>query len=396
MGALSVRGVLRWQSGQSVLTGPLSLRQRLSPSVLALRREVLGGMLFETSGGWLSENEIEDFTAASYRRDVLDFGPLLDTLNASGFIGGSELIVELSSQWAAFVSCLQGSESAACQTEHMQSILALLGNDHGVASVRSALATPTFRRDDMRFCAANPTRSVPRDYRQNWAQVTVTYLPDCDSGVPLAMRQPYLDFAKLCIETWWNNRFDCRAGDELPCPISFEVRFEPTAPDADDLDFNPGRTGGGESRTGWDDAWAINLDVFAPGTNPNAEESRRQILLPVHEFGHSLGLWDEYAAKVCTDVAFLEDVMAGIEDPGPSIMASTSDFETTFPERLFVEFAQNIGTMPVEVAESQRFSPTRPVFGSFNAMTGVWTQNPEQNAVTTDALESVRIAFGGV
>ena len=46
MGALSVRGVLRWQSGQSVLTGPLSLRQRLSPSVLALRREVLGGMLF--------------------------------------------------------------------------------------------------------------------------------------------------------------------------------------------------------------------------------------------------------------------------------------------------------------------------------------------------------------
>jgi hypothetical protein len=113
-------------------------------------------------------------------------------------------------------------------------------------------------------------------WQQFWSHVVVRIRLVPDASIAPAALTAAMAVWKNSIETAWSNRFSCVRPGERACPLTFEVDWV-TAGWHHSVVVSPGA---GNENMG---RWFIST---AGGT-------------AAHEFGHMLGLPDEYASAIC-------------------------------------------------------------------------------------------------
>lgn len=190
----------------------------------------------------------------------------------------------------------------------------------------------TIHVDEYDICEAKHglANVLNTEYFQRWTTITVYIDLHWDVFEPQAesLKGALLDLWTYSIETWWSNRFACASGTGLACPLIFRVSWGQHAGDfeifVDDEDPEDKRS----NATMWEISVAALKD---PSLLPDYDNNIGMGM--VHEFGHLIGLFDEYEEGACD---------GGVVNT-TSIMA---DMWTTtnpdFPARLFQRFADNI------------------------------------------------------
>lgn len=278
-------------------------------------------------------------------------------------------------------------------------------------NLRGLLNIPQIQYDQMHVCNTDGLDSQSRDYAQLWSHVEVEFRLDWDKKISAELRLAYANYMKICIETWWNNRWACRSGDELACPITFTANFIPaTSVWQSDLDLKQlsvdtdwhnltnfpfdeaSQTGGWYGST-----WYFDRFAFSATLNANSRELVFMTMVPVHEFGHMLGLFDEYEGGCIVDDAaaqWAEDQALGFDN---TVMKHEWFFNVPFPARLFREIAQNIGAHVVALPFNDRFMPPLDNYGSLDSGGhGAPLLAFDGNQLTKDRLLQVFLAYRAV
>ncbi len=217
--------------------------------------------------------------------------------------------------------------------------------------LRSALDVPQLEVRGINWCdGMGPWASVLYDFRQCWSQITVRIDLDWDfwDDVAKPVRNALSELWRFCIETWWNGRWAVQFGDELPCPVEFRVVYG-GGPSDWDVGIEVGDVYDTSVLEWYFDPASLKLVVTAP----DSEDVVKSALVAVHEFGHMLGLRDEYAHLwFCgTDQEFLDHVGKENNDQGPmTIMRSDRFDDASFPKYYFESFATRIGGKAVPLA----------------------------------------------
>lgn len=150
-------------------------------------------------------------------------------------------------------------------------------------------------------------------FEQTWAHIIVRIHLHPDSGISAATMNTLRQRWKTGIENTWSERWGVgRPGEELTSRLTFEVIWTDNY-DHHDVDVHVGN--GGTDMSNWHTG--DNGDVAA------------------HEFGHMLGLEDEYSEFWCP----------GRSPTGTgTVMDNNSN---TVPSRMMRRFADNLGSIVV-------------------------------------------------
>ena len=156
-------------------------------------------------------------------------------------------------------------------------------------------------------------------FHQTWTHIDVRIMLDPDPGISDATLDALRNTWKTGIEGIWNNPIPapgaaarpwrCARAGEVPCRVPFKVHWVTIGPHHV-IAFHPGNGATDES----------NWYTMDPGSTA------------AHEFGHMLGLPDEYAASNCSGRA-------------PVATGTVMDTNSTFiPQRLVQWVADEIGS----------------------------------------------------
>ena len=152
-------------------------------------------------------------------------------------------------------------------------------------------------------------------FEQTWTHVTVRIRLNPDAGITNATVAGLQTTWENGIETTWTHRWSCGRAGELPCRLSFDVR--------------------------WVNANQHHSVRIIPGparSNMGTWDTQDGGGVAAHEFGHMLGNVDEYAeVNVCPN---RNPVNTG------TVMDNNSN---NVPDRLMTRFANNIGSNVVPI-----------------------------------------------
>jgi len=152
-------------------------------------------------------------------------------------------------------------------------------------------------------------------FEQTWTHVEVRIRLNPDAGISNATMNGRRNTWQTGIENTWSHRWGCARSGELPCRLSFDVRWV-TSNQHHTVRVRPGPER--SNMTTWD-----TLDTGG---------------VAAHEFGHMLGLVDEYPEDPpCPDRA---PVNTG------TVMDNNSN---NVPARMMTRFANNIGSNVVSI-----------------------------------------------
>lgn len=113
-------------------------------------------------------------------------------------------------------------------------------------------------------------------WQQFWSHIVVRIRIVPNASIGAAALATQMALWKNSIETTWSNRFSCVRSKERACPLTFEVQWV-TGGEHHAVNVAPGF--GNENKGNW----------FISTLGSTA----------AHEFGHMLGLYDEYATATC-------------------------------------------------------------------------------------------------
>ena len=185
--------------------------------------------------------------------------------------------------------------------------------------------------------------SAAQDYFQTWAKITAYVDLDFDWGTPPALRSALRNLWKFCIDTWWSNRFAIQQGDELPCPLQFSVVWGDHSGDTE-VDVEWGSVT--ESDFG---EWYVDKKRWKT-ESPASDFGLKFCMVVVHEYGHYIGLLDEYDDG---NPCFCDD--SRVTTNPNSIMFNSWQSNGPVPSWHFDAFAGNMGCnvvpMPMNVTQ---------------------------------------------
>jgi hypothetical protein len=151
-------------------------------------------------------------------------------------------------------------------------------------------------------------------FEQIWTHIRVRIQLNPDTGISAATMNNLMTTWRNGIQTTWSNRWGCGRLGEATCRLTFEVQWVNT----NQHHSVRVRAGPARSNSGtWD-----TMDTAAVAS---------------HEFGHLIGLADEYIDTACP---MRNPVNSG------TVMHNNSN---TIPERMMDRFAGNIGSNVVSI-----------------------------------------------
>ncbi len=152
-------------------------------------------------------------------------------------------------------------------------------------------------------------------FEQTWSHIVIRISLNPDSGIPASTMNNLMTTWRNGIQNTWNNHWGCGRLGESVCPFTFEVQWVTTNPQ------HTVRVRQGSGRANMLNWYTQNGGGVA-----------------AHEFGHMLGLVDEYSeSSVCPN---RNPVNTG------TIMDNNSN---NIPDRMMTKFADNIGSNVVGI-----------------------------------------------
>jgi hypothetical protein len=183
----------------------------------------------------------------------------------------------------------------------------------GTASLRTRLRTMS--RQEHSFAMSECVFGWTSAFEQTWSHIIIRIRLAPDSGISSATVNNLMTTWRNGIVNTWSNRWGCSKPGECPCPFTFEVQWVTTN------QHHSVRIQTGPARS--------NMGVWDTLDTGN---------VAAHEFGHMLGLVDEYAeTSVCPN---RNPVNTG------TVMDNNS---ANVPARMMTRFANNIGSSVVGI-----------------------------------------------
>ncbi len=182
----------------------------------------------------------------------------------------------------------------------------------GTASLRSKLET--MAREEHSFAMAECIFGWTAAFEQTWTHIRIRIRLNPDAGITAATMNTLRTTWENGIEPTWSNQWGCGHAGELPCALTFEVLWVTT---------NPHHT--------------VRVRPGPAGTNMTTWDTMDSGGVAAHEYGHMLGLIDEYVDARC---------------PGRSPVNTGTVMDNNsanVPSRMMTRFATNIGSSVVSI-----------------------------------------------
>lgn len=152
-------------------------------------------------------------------------------------------------------------------------------------------------------------------FEQTWSHIVIRISLNPDSGISAATVNNLMTTWRNGIQNIWSNQWGCGRFGEATCPFTFEVQWVTTNPH-----------------------YTVNVHVGPTRSNMTNWDTLDTGNVAAHEFGHMLGLVDEYSEpSVCPN---RNPVNTG------TIMDNNSN---NVPARMMNRFAANIGSNVVQI-----------------------------------------------
>ena len=191
----------------------------------------------------------------------------------------------------------------------------------GGFSVKTALSSGSLRsnlvslaRQQHSFGMSECIYGWTAAFEQTWSHVIIRIRLNPDAGISNATMNTLRNTWRNGIETTWSNRWGVGHSGEMTCPLTFEVQWVTTN------QHHTVRVRPGSGRA--------NMGTWFTQDGGN---------VAAHEFGHMLGLVDEYSDSNCPRRS---PVNTG------TIMDNNSN---VVPARMMTRFANNIGSNVVAI-----------------------------------------------
>lgn len=189
----------------------------------------------------------------------------------------------------------------------------------GSVSLRSKLES--MARQEHSFSMSECIFDWTAAFEQTWTHICIRIRLNPDAGIPAGTMTALKNTWKNGIENTWSDRWGCGHSGELSCPLTFEVQWV-TTNQHHTVRILPGGPRGTES-TNMLTWYTINTGIHV-----------------AHEYGHMLGLVDEYVSSVCPDRSPV--------NTGTVMDGGIFSFNTV-PSRFMTRFANNIGSNVVSI-----------------------------------------------
>lgn len=188
-----------------------------------------------------------------------------------------------------------------------------LSKINGAESLRSKLKS--IARQEHSFRISECVFGWTAAFEQTWSHIVIRISLSPDPGISANTMNTLMTTWQNGIQSTWDNHWGCGRNGECVCPFTFEVQWVITNPHHTvNVHVGPSRS----NMANWD-----TLDVGS---------------VAAHEFGHMLGLVDEYSEKsVCPN--------RNPVDTG-TVMDNNSN---NVPARMMTKFADNIGSNVVGI-----------------------------------------------
>ena len=151
-------------------------------------------------------------------------------------------------------------------------------------------------------------------FEQTWSHIIIRIRLNPDAGISNATMNSLRNTWRNGIESTWSNQWGVGHSGEMTCPLTFEVQWVTT---------NQHHT--------------VRVRPGSGGTNMGTWFTQDGGNVAAHEFGHMLGLVDEYSSSICPSRS---PVNTG------TIMDNNSN---VVPARMMTRFANNIGSNVVAI-----------------------------------------------
>jgi hypothetical protein len=184
-------------------------------------------------------------------------------------------------------------------------------------SILESIATRERSFDYRENCGGGVTFGGTAAYQQVWTTVIVRINLIFDPSIPAITRNNLMTTWRDAIQSNWSFKWGCSSSGESTCRLIFEVQWTAN---------NPHHT--------------VQVVVGPSRSNMGKWDTMDSGAVASHEFGHMLGLLDEYSAP--TECAMRNPINTG------TIMDNNS---SCFPSRLTTQFASNLGSQVVGIAE---------------------------------------------
>jgi hypothetical protein len=191
----------------------------------------------------------------------------------------------------------------------------------GNFSVRAALGAgslkPTLEsiaRQTFSFSMSECIYSWTVAFDQIWTHIIVRIQLNPDAGIPPATMNTLMTTWRNGIQTTWSNQWGCGRPGESTCRLTFEVQWVNT-----------------------NQHHSIRVRVGPARSNSGTWDTLDTAAVASHEFGHLVGLADEYSDPACS---MRNPVNSG------TIMDNNSN---NIPARMMNRFAGNIGSNVVSI-----------------------------------------------
>ncbi len=182
----------------------------------------------------------------------------------------------------------------------------------GSVSLRSKLES--MAREEHSFSKSECIYDWTAAFEQTWTHIRIRIRLNPDSGISAATMDTLRTAWQNEIQNIWCHRRGCGRSGELTCRLSFVVQWVTT---------NQHHT--------------VRVRPGPAPTNMTTWDTQDAGSVAAHEFGHMLGLVDEYAAADCPDRS---PVNTG------TVMDNNSN---VVPSRMMTRFANNIGSNVVSI-----------------------------------------------
>jgi hypothetical protein len=182
----------------------------------------------------------------------------------------------------------------------------------GSVSLRSKLES--MAREEHSFSVSECIYGWTAVFEQIWSHIRIRIRLNPDAGISGATMNTLRTTWENGIENTWSHRWGCERSGELACRLSFEVQW---------LTTNQHHT--------------VRVRPGPERSNMTTWDTHDTGGVAAHEFGHMLGLVDEYPDANCPDRS---PVNTG------TVMDNNSN---NVPARMMTRFANNIGSSVVAI-----------------------------------------------